>query len=139
LQAGAACFHGRLHLRLLVGREVVENDDIARLERGREDLFDIGDKRRIIHRPIEDRRCHETMQAQGGDDRVGLPVTARRVIAQSRPAWTPPVATQQIGGHAALVEKEVLTDVAERLHARPLPAGRGDVRSALFVCVYGFF
>jgi hypothetical protein len=37
-----------------------------------------------------------------------------RVIAQPHAAWTPPVAAEEIGGHATLIEKDVLPRITER-------------------------
>lgn len=139
LEARATLFDGRLHFRLFVRREIIQDDDIARAERRREHLFDIREERRVINRPIKHRRRVEAVEPQRHDDRVRLPVTAGRVIAEARAPWAAPVAAQQVRRHAALVQKQILTDIPERLDAPPLPARGGDVRPALFVGVYGFF
>ena len=70
---------------------------------------------------------------------MGLLVTARRVIAESGAARAAAVAPEQIGRHAAFIEKDILTDIAERLPLAPPPTLRGDVGPALFVGVDGFF
>jgi len=41
---------------LLVDGEVIEDHDVAGLQRGHEDLFDVGEETRIIDRAIEDGR-----------------------------------------------------------------------------------
>ena len=66
-------------------------------------------------------------------------MTARRVIAEARAARTTSVAAQQVRRDPALIQKEVLADVSERLHARPVAPRRRDVRPTLFGGVYGFF
>ena len=71
------------HRRLLVDREVVEDDDIARAQRGHQDLFDVGEERRAINGPIEHRGRAKALKTECGDHRVGFPVTARGVIADS--------------------------------------------------------
>jgi hypothetical protein len=81
----------------------------------------------------------EPVEAQGGDYRVGLPVAARRVIVETRAAGTAAIAAEEIRGHTAFIQKDVLADAAQRLPGLPLAARRGDVRSTLFVGVYGFF
>ena len=83
---------GHPDLGLLVDREVVEHDDIARPQRGHQHLFDIGEETGTINGPIEDGWRAHPFEAQRGDDRVRLPVTARRVIAEPRAARTPAVA-----------------------------------------------
>ena len=66
-------------------------------------------------------------------------MTARRVVVQARAARTPPVAAQQVGRHAALVQKHILTGIVQRQPVPPLPPLRRDVSAPLFVGVYGFF
>jgi hypothetical protein len=68
-----------------------------------------------------------------------LPMTTRRVVMQSRARWAAPIAAQQIGRDATLIEKNVLADIAQRLPRLPLATRRRDIRTALFVGVYGFF
>jgi hypothetical protein len=58
---------------------------------------------------------------------------------QPRPTRTAAIPAQQISRNAALIEKDVLTHIAQRLPCLPLAAGRRDIRTALFVGVYGFF
>ena len=63
----------------------------------------------------------------------------RGVIAEPGAAQTAAVAPQQIRRHAALIEKDVLAHIAERLPRPPLAARGHDIRPTLFVGVYGFF
>jgi hypothetical protein len=70
---------------------------------------------------------------------VRLPMPARRVIAEPNAAWTPPVATEEIGGHAAFIDKDVLPRIAERQPVPPAATLSGDVGPPLLVGVYGFF
>lgn len=66
-------------------------------------------------------------------------MTARRVIAEPRPAQTPPIPTEEVGGDTALIQEDILADVAQRLPiAPPTPFSR-NVGSALFVGVNRFF
>ena len=59
---GADLFDGGVHLGLLVDREIVEDDDIARPQRGHEDLLDIGQERRVVDRAVEDGRRVEAIE-----------------------------------------------------------------------------
>ena len=130
---------GRSHLGLLVGGEVVEHDDIAAAQRRHEDLLHVGAECGVVDRPIEDGRGRQLRGAQGRDDRVRLPMTARRVIPNPGPAGTAGVAASQISGHARFVDEDVRSRVVKRQRLSPPPSGGGDVRSTLFVGVYGFF
>jgi hypothetical protein len=136
---GAHVLDGGPHLRLLVDREVVEDDDIARTQRWHQDLFDVGEERRAIDGPIEHRGRAQPLKTERGDHRVGLPVPARGVIAESRAARAAAVASEQIGRHAAFIEKDIRPGIVERLPVAPPSTLSGDGGPALFVGVYGFF
>ena len=138
-QLRANGFDRLAHGGLFVDGEIVEHDHIAGAERGRQDLLDVGEKRRIVDRSVEDGRSREAVEAQRRDDRVRLPMTAGRVIAKARAAQTAAVPPQQIRRDPAFIQKQILRHVAERLPRLPLPPGRSDVRSALLVGVYRFF
>ena len=62
-KAGPDAFNRGLHLRLLVHRQVVEHDDVAGSQRRREHLLNVGEKRGIVDRPIENGRRVETVHA----------------------------------------------------------------------------
>ena len=130
---------GVTHLRLLVNREVVEDHHIAGLKRRHQHLFDIGEERGTVDRPVKDGRRVEAIEAEGGDDRMRLPMTARRVVVEPRPLRTSTVPPQQIGRDAAFVEKDVLPHVAERLPLAPAAPLSDDVGASLLVGVDGFF
>ena len=127
------------HRWLLVDDEVIEHDHVAGPERRHEHLFDVGEKRGIVEGAIEDRRRVEAVHAQRGDDRVRLPVTAGRVIAEPQAARTSPIPPQQIRRDPGFVKEDVLPRIAERQPILPAAPRRGDVRPALFVGVYRFF
>jgi len=136
---GAGPFNGREDGRLLVHDEVIEDHDIAWPERRHEYLLDVGEKRGIVDRSVEDRRRVQAIPPQRGNDRVRLPVTAGRVIAEPQAARAPPIASEQIGRDAGFIDEDVPARIAERLPVLPAAACRGDVRPALFVGVYRFF
>ena len=92
-QVRARLLDGRPDLGLLMDRQVVEYDNIARAQGRHEHLFDVGEKTRTIDRPIEHSRCADPLEPERGDHRVRLPVTTGRVIAEARPARAPAVAT----------------------------------------------
>lgn len=135
----ADAFDRGAHLRLFVDRQVVEHHHVATVQRGHQDLLDVGEKRRTVDRSVEDRGRGQAVEPQRRDDGVRLPVTARGVIVQARAAGTAPIAAEEIGGDAAFIQKDVLAHVAQGLRGRPLAARRGDVRATLFVGAYGFF
>jgi hypothetical protein len=66
-------------------------------------------------------------------------VSAGRVVAEPRAARTPSIPANQIGGHAAFIEEDVVPRVANRQPRPPTPALSRDVGSGLFVGVQRFF
>ena len=124
---------------LLVDGEVIEDHDVAGLQRGHEDLFDVGEETRIIDRAIEDGRRADPLEPQRTDDGVRLPVAAGRVIVKPLPAWTAAVAAQEIRRHATFIQEHILAHVADRQPVIPPATLRDHVRPALLVGVYGFF
>ena len=138
-QQCAGLLNRSAYLRLLVGGEIVQHHDIAWAQRRDEDLLDVRAERHVVDRAIEDGGRRHFRGAQRRHHRVRLPMAARRVIGNARPAKTARVAAQQIGRHARFVHEDVLARLVERLRLAPLPARRGDIRSTLFVGVDGFF
>ncbi len=132
-------FDGRAHLGLFMDGEIVEHHDITALERRDQHLLHVGPKAGVVEGPIEHGRRREPVGLQRRDDRVRLPMPAWRVIAQPHPAETAPVAAQQIGRDAALIDEDVLPRVAERQPLAPTASLSGDVGAPLFVGVYRFF
>jgi hypothetical protein len=58
----------------LVRREIVEHHDVARLERRREELLDVGAKCGAGHWPVENQWRDDTALPQPGDEGGGAPV-----------------------------------------------------------------
>jgi hypothetical protein len=66
-------------------------------------------------------------------------VPAWRMIAEPRAPRASAVAAQQVGGHAALIEEDILSGVAQWQPLTPSAPVSGDVRPGLFVGVQCFF
>ena len=63
----------------LVGAEVVEDDDVARLEGRNEELFDIGAEAFAVDGPVEQAGRVDAVVAQGGKESRGLPAAMRNL------------------------------------------------------------
>jgi hypothetical protein len=138
-QVRPGAFDGGPHGGLLVHDEVVEHHDVPGLQGGDQHLLDIGEKGRIIDRPIEHRGRAQTGDPQRQEHGVGLPVATRRVVAESQAARTPPVTAQEICGYAGFIDEDIPAGIAEGQGVLPVPARGRDVSAALFVGVDRFF
>jgi hypothetical protein len=67
----------------LVGAEIVEDDDVARLEGRREDLFAIGAEAFAVDGPVEQAGRVDAVVAQGGEKRRGLPAAMRNLVDEA--------------------------------------------------------
>lgn len=129
----------RLHLGLLVHRQVIKDHDVARAQRRREHLLDVGEEGGVVDGPVEHGRGVQAVDAQRRDDGVGLPVAARRVVAEAQATGTAPITTQDVRGNAGLIDEDIAPRVVYGLDVSPVPSRRGDIRTPLFVGVYRFF
>lgn len=81
-----------LRTALPCGCRDVEDDDVAWLEGGNENSFDIDEERLAVDRSIEQPGSIDTVMAQRGQESARIPVTMRDLIdeplAASRPAMT---------------------------------------------------
>ena len=119
--------------------EVVGDDDVARGERGDQDLFDVGEKTVAIHRAIDDARRGEPGDPQARDKGARLPARERRVIADAVAAWAAAVPTQQICRDAGFIEKDEARRVPRRRRRLPLLPCGGEVGPVVFGRAYCFF
>lgn len=85
-QVGARLLDGGAHLRLFVGGEIVEDHDIARVQRRHQDLLNVSAERRVINGPVEDGRRGQLSGTERRDDGVRLPMAVWGVIADARPS-----------------------------------------------------
>jgi len=82
----------------LVAAEIVQNDDVAGLERRHQLLLDIGPEAFAVDRTIEDARGREPIAAQGAEEGQRAPVAVRCEPPQAF-SLRPPAAQR---GHAGL-------------------------------------
>src|SRR5215471_20169593 len=123
----------------LVDGEIVEHNDIAGPECRDEHLLHVRAKAGVIDGAVEYGGGGDPAGPESGDDRVRLPMAARRVIAQPNAAETAAIAAQQISGDAAFIDEDVVPRVAQRQPVAPAAPFSGDIWSPLFVGVYRFF
>jgi hypothetical protein len=66
-----------------VGAEIVDEDDIAWLERGEERLLDVGEEARPLDRAVEQARRVDAVNAQRADKGQRAPVPVRRLADEA--------------------------------------------------------
>src|ERR1700722_12845276 len=88
----------RLAPRLsLVGAEIVEDHDLARLQRRDQERFDIGVEALAVDGPVEQAGRVDAVVAQGGEESRGLPLALRDLVDQALFPWRPAAQAGQIG------------------------------------------
>ena len=115
----------------LVGGEVVHHHDVARCQCRCEEAFDIDAEGITIDRPVEDKRGVDTIDAQGGNERHGLPVAVRCMPDQALAPWRPAAQRRHVGLCPGLVNEDQAARVNSFLVALPALAAAGDVRLAV--------
>ena len=118
-QRRAGAFDGRPHPVDLVRGEIVDDHDVAGLQRRNEDLFDIGQEAGPVHRAIEDPWGGEPRHPQRGDEGAALSPALGCVIGDPLAAGAAPIAPEQIGGDPAFIEKDEVGRVEGRGGCRP--------------------
>ena len=120
-------------------REVVHDDDVARRERWRQDLLDVGQKTGAVDRAIKHGRRGEACHAQRPEKRRGVPAAIRRVVGNPGAGQPAAIAANQIGPHTTLIEKHEARGIERRRRGAPDRAGAADVSAIVFRRVYRFF
>ena len=77
--------------------EIVEDHDVARLEGGREELFDIGVEAFAVDRPVDQAGRFDAIVTQGRQESRGLPVAMRNLVDQPFALPRPAAQTGLIG------------------------------------------
>lgn len=89
-----------------VAGQVVENDDVAGLERGRQLGFDVGFEDVPVHGPINDPRGGQSIAPQSGDECLCFPVPEGRRGPQSLAAPGSAPETCHFGRGGGLVDED---------------------------------
>ena len=120
-------------------RQVVHDDDVARIERRRQHLLDIGAERDGVHRSIERHWRGQGGAAQGGGEGCGQPMAMGDWGAAAATALRTTVTASHLGRGAGLVDEDELVGVEMRRKLAPGLAGCRDVGPILLGGVHGFF
>jgi hypothetical protein len=114
-----------------VGAEVVEDDDVAWLEGGDEELLDIGAKALAVDRAVEQAGRVEAVVAQRGEEGRGFPMAVRNLGDQALAARRPAVAARHVGLGPGLVDEDQARRIDAALTGAPARAMAAYVRARL--------
>jgi hypothetical protein len=100
------------HRFSLRGAEIVEDHDVARLQRWHEDLFDIGVEALAVDGPVEQAGRVDAVIAQGGEESRGLPFCPAGPCRRG----AGPLAPSRAGGSSwSLSMRERVIDAVKRV------------------------
>ena len=122
-----------------VAAQIVEDDDVALAQRGREELFDIGPEERAVDGAVDDARFGQRLEPQRRKERQRAPAAVGGESEQSLALGAPAPDRGHVGLDPGLVDENQAAGI-ETLRQPPpaLPSPR-DVRPMLLARVSGFF
>ena len=123
----------------LVGRQIVQDDDVARRERGGEEPLGISGEGVAVHRAVDDHGGGEAAEAQARDQRGRLPVAMRNGGAAALAPRAAPAQAGHLGGRPGLVDEDELQRVELGLEFEPGLPPRGYIRARLLAGVRRLF
>src|ERR1700678_1970723 len=115
----------------LVGAEVVEDDDVARLEGRNEELFNIGAEAFAVDGPVEQAGRVDAVVAQGGKESRGLPAAMRNLVDEPLAFRRPAAQAGHVGFRPRLVDEHQSPGIDKALIGPPTRAMAAYVRAVL--------
>jgi hypothetical protein len=109
--------------------EIVEDHDVARLQRRREELIDIGAEALAVDGSIEQARRVDAVVAQGGEESRGLPLALRDLVDKALSFRRLAAKPCHIGLRPGLIDEDEARGVDEPLIGAPARAMTADVRA----------
>ena len=124
---------------VLVAAEVVEDDDVARLQRWNQNLIDIGPEALAVDWTIENPWGLDTITPQGGEEGHCLPVTVRDLCREPAAPRAPTSDWSHVGLGPGLVDEDESPWIKKSLIFLPACPLAGDVRPILLAWQHAFF
>lgn len=135
----AARFDGFSHAGDLVNWDIVHEHDVTSFQGRSENLFDIGPKRRAVHRAFEHERRGHAVVTQRSDECRCLPVAVQHLLDQALAARGAAIKAGDIARNAGFINENQPPWVEPWLpSSQGLSIGR-DVRPLLLGGVQAFF
>ena len=112
---------------------------VSLLQRGRENLFDIGGEARAVDWPVEDARRVDPVASQCGDEGQRFPVAVRHFRLEPDALGAPPADRRHVGFRPGLIDENQPRRIDPRLIAPPAFPPARHVRPILLAGEHGFF
>ena len=123
----------------LVASEIVDDHDVAGLERGHQYLLDISEEALAVDRTIDDAGGIDPVATQRGKEGQCSPATLGDFRDQSLTAWRTPVRARHVGLGPGLIDEDQAGWVKLALIALPLGPSSCHVGTILLAGAQAFF
>ena len=110
-----------------MGRQIVQDDDVARLEGWSQLSLDLSFKNAPVHRRVKDEGGGQGVASQAGDEGLRLPMSERGFRKQPLPLQATAAQARHLGGRSGLVQE----DQPVRLKPHPRLTRRGPFLARL--------
>lgn len=138
-QVRASLTDGLAYSFALVAAEVVHDHDVALAQRGRQDLFDIGQEPVGIDWPVQDEGRGDLVASQSGEEGQGLAMAMGNLGQQPLSASAAAVGAGHVGLGPGFVDEDQASRIKTLLVALPAFPLPGHVRPILLGGVQAFF
>jgi hypothetical protein len=138
-ELGAGGADGAPHGLSFVAAEIVDDDDIARLERRDEDLLDIGEEAVAVDRPVDDAWSGDAIAAERGEEGQRASPALRRRGDELLASRCPATQGRHVGLGPGLVDEDQPRRVKPALIELPLPPPSRHVGAILLGGEQRFF
>ena len=138
-QAGSDIPDRLAHRFSFVGSEIVEDDDVARLQRRHEELIDIGAETLAVDGSVKQAGRVDAVVAQGGEESRRLPLALRNLVDEALSLRRPAAKPCHVGLRPGLIDEEETPGIDEPLIGAPARAMAADVRTILLARDEGLF
>ena len=122
-----------------MGAEIVEDDDVARLQRRREKLIDISAETLAVDGSVEQAWRVEAIVAKSGEERRGLPLALRDLVDEALSLRRPAAQPCHVGLCPGLIDEDETPGIDEPLIGAPARTVAADVPAILLARDEGLF
>lgn len=132
MQRGPLSFNEGRTDRILMGGKVVQNDDVARPERGAKNLTDVFAENILRGSAVNGHAAGGAIEANRGEHRRGIPMPVRGMVDDALATVAPSPKAGHIGFCAGFVNKNQALGIEVLLLIYPFLAPFSYIRSILF-------